>query len=65
MKTKTQIKQQATTNIAQETSKFALNVGIVMAALVGLWGVACLIGGLMSGGLGGLINGYVSAITGM
>jgi len=37
---------------------------MTMAALVGIWGCACMIGGLMDGGLGGLVKGLVSAITG-
>ncbi|MBC8207891.1 MAG: hypothetical protein H8E79_01840 [Desulfobulbaceae bacterium] len=65
MKTNIQTQKETKTNVAQETSKFALNIGIVMAALVGIWGLACLIGGLMSGGFGGAIQGYVSAVTGM
>ncbi len=47
-----------------ETSKFALAVGITMAGVVGLWGCACMISGLMSGGLGGLVRGLMTAITG-
>ncbi|MBC8209364.1 MAG: hypothetical protein H8E79_09400 [Desulfobulbaceae bacterium] len=66
MKSNTQTQQlTAANNIGQETSTFALNTGIVMAALVGLWGFACMIGGLMSSGFGGVIQGYISAVTGM
>jgi hypothetical protein len=44
-----------------ETSKFALVIGITMAGLVGLWGCACIISGLMSGGI---VKGFIMAITG-
>jgi len=46
----------------EEASKFALNVGMTMAALIGIWGVACLIGGLVAAGPQGLFSGYLSAI---
>lgn len=57
-------KTETKTDIAQETSKFTIRVVMTMAALIGIWAVACLIGGLASGGLGTLIQGFISAITG-
>jgi len=48
-----------------ETLKFALGVGISMAVLVGLWGVASLVSALMSNGLIGLVKIYMAAVTGM
>jgi hypothetical protein len=51
-------------NTSYETSKFALTVGISMAALIGLWGLACMVGGLANGGLVGLLKDFVTAITG-
>jgi len=48
-----------------ETSKAALGAGMGVAGLIGLWAVACLIGGLASAGLITLIMGYVKAVTGM
>jgi len=48
-----------------ETSKFALGVGISMAALVGLWGAASLISALASNGPVGLVKAYVTAVIGM
>jgi hypothetical protein len=53
------------TDIAQETSKFTIRIVMTMAALIGTWAVACLIGGLASGGLGNLIQGYISTIIGL
>lgn len=44
-----------------EISKFAMTVGFVLAALVGIWGCACMISGMISGGL---IKGLITAITG-
>ena len=48
-----------------ETSKFALGVGISMAALVGIWGAASLIIALAGNGPIGLIKAYVTAVIGM
>jgi hypothetical protein len=53
------------TDVGLEASKFGLRVGMGMAALIGLWGVACLIGGLASYGVGGMLRGYLTAITGL
>ena len=68
MDTKIDVKQQDVVkddvDIHEESSKTALVIGIVMAALVGIWGVACLIGGLSSSGMGGAIKGYITAVFG-
>ena len=47
-----------------ETSKFALGVGITMAALVGLWGTACLVTALAGVGPINLIKSYFAAFLG-
>jgi len=52
----------AKTEIGTEVSRFGLNVGMGMAALIGLWGVACLIGGLATNGVGGMLKGYLTAL---
>jgi hypothetical protein len=57
-------KNDAKTDVAQETSKFTVRVVMTMAAVIGVWALACLIGGLASGGVGNLIKGYVSTIIG-
>jgi hypothetical protein len=57
-------KNEAKTDVAQETSKFTIRVVMTMAGLIGLWATACLIGGLASGGFGNLIKGYISTIIG-
>ncbi len=52
-------------DVGKETSKAALGAGVGIAGLIGLWAVACLIGGLASAGLISLVMGYVKAVTGM
>lgn len=47
-----------------ETSKFALGVGIVTAALVGLWGMACLVSALANTGPISLLKNYFIALLG-
>ena len=49
-----------------EASQVAMVVLMAVAALVGVWGVACLIGGIAkSGSLLELARGFISAVTGM
>ena len=57
-------KNEAKTDVAQETSKFTIRVVMTMAGVIGIWGLACLIGGLASGGIGNMIKGYISTIVG-
>ncbi len=57
----------ATTQIdaSYEASKFTLAVGLSMASLVGLWGVASLISALTSNGPVSLVKSYVTAVIGI
>ncbi len=48
-----------------ETSKFALGLGMSMAALVGLWGTACLVSALASNGPLNLMKSYFTAMLGL
>ncbi len=57
-------KNETKTDVAQETSKFTIGVVMTLAGLIGIWALACLIGGLASGGVGNLIQGYISTIIG-
>ena len=57
-------KHETKVNITQETSKFSLITVMTMASLVGIWALACLVGGLASSGTGNLIRGYITAIFG-
>ncbi|MBU0665242.1 MAG: hypothetical protein KJ990_11950 [Proteobacteria bacterium] len=62
MRTNTLTSKETKIDTGYETSKFALATGITMAALVGIWGCACMISGLVSGGL---VKGFITAITGL
>ena len=64
MKAQTKTRTDTKTDVGYEASRFALNAGMGMAALIGLWGLACLIGGLATNGMGGLLRGFWIAVTG-
>lgn len=36
----------------------------VASGLIGLWAVACMVGAVMSNGIGGVVSGFVSALLG-
>jgi len=52
------------TGLKEETSKTALGIGICMAVIVGVWGFACLMGGIATSGIGGVVAGYIKAVAG-
>ncbi len=64
MTTNTNTITQTNTDAGYETSKFALGLGMSMAALVGLWGTACLVSALMSNGPLNLVKSYLTAVLG-
>lgn len=52
--------------VTEGASQAGLGVIIVLAALIGVWGIACLIGGLgKSAGLLEAARGWLTAITGV
>ncbi len=51
-------------DVGYEASKFALGTGMVMAALVGIWGTACLLNALISIGPLNVVKGYMTALLG-
>ncbi len=57
-------KEETKTDIGHETSKFTVGIVMAMAGLIGIWAISCLVGGIASAGLGGLVKGFISAITG-
>lgn len=55
----------AEANVGSELSKVGVTVMSMSAAVVGVWGAACLFAGTInSGGPAGLISNLVTAITG-
>lgn len=69
-KTQVQSRAETTTSLRTEVTTEVSKVSIVLvgvfAAIVGLWSLACIVGGIVSsGGVGGLLSGWLKAITGM
>lgn len=52
-------------SIKYETAKFALGIGVSMAAFVGLWGGISLVSALAGTGPVGLVKGYIGAVIGI
>ena len=52
--------------MGRDAAEVGVGVIMVLAALIGIWGIACLFGGIVqSGGIAGLVNGFISAVTGV
>lgn len=69
--TQNKLMTDVTTNINQldevvndEIAKVTLGIGGLVTGLITIWAVACMVGGLLSGGIGNAVKGYMTAITG-
>lgn len=51
--------------LTRDASEVGIGVITVLAALIGIWGIACLVGAVANEGLFDMIRGYMSAVTGM
>jgi hypothetical protein len=58
-------KEKIQVDLADEVMSFTLKTGIVFCCLIGIWGVACIASGMVSAGPLAMLQGYLSAITGM
>lgn len=65
MNSPTTIRENSNIDINNEIMGFGLKVGAVLAALVGIWGLTCLVAGLVNAGAGGMLRGYITALTGL
>ncbi|TKB24466.1 hypothetical protein FCL47_18465 [Desulfopila sp. IMCC35006] len=52
-------------DLSDEIMGFTLKAGIALCCLIGIWGVACIVGGMMSSGPLAMLRGYLTAITGV
>jgi len=52
------------TDVTHDISKVIFSIVVASSVLIGLWAAACLVGGILEHGVGGMISGYISAITG-
>ena len=51
-------------SVATSTDQVGIGVITIMSALIGTWGVACLIGGLSQYGIVGMAKGWLTAVMG-
>lgn len=58
-------KEKIQVDLAHEVMSFTLKAGIALCCLIGIWGIACIAGGMVSSGPLAMLQGYMSAITGM
>ena len=65
MKTVLKTHNQTRTDLNHEVSQFIFTLISATALLIGLWGAACLVSGLVSNGFFSMVRGYFSAITGV
>ena len=65
-KTGTGLRLDATTvdKMGRDVAEVGMGVIMVLAALIGIWGIACLMGGLAQTGIGEMISGERTAGTG-
>lgn len=63
-KTNTEAKVHEHESVAQGSAQVGIGILTVASALIGTWGVACLIGGLSKYGVVGMIKGWLSAVMG-
>lgn len=62
---KSQVGTRERSDAATEVSKVSITVVGVFATIVGLWSLACIVGGIMSsGGVTELISSWFKAVTG-
>lgn len=65
-KQKTRIESVTTQNVATEVSKVGVITIAAFGALVGLWSLACIVGGMTaSGGPLAFVGDWFKAVTGM
>jgi hypothetical protein len=52
-------------SVTEGASQFGIGIILTLAALVGVWGVTCLVSGLAHNGVMEMGRGFITAITGM
>jgi len=51
--------------MAEGTSQAGIGILMALAVLVGVWGLACLVGGIYESGILGIVRGWGAAVSGM
>lgn len=63
IKTQSAAKVNTTSGVDTLSRVSLISMGVA-SALIGLWAVACMVGAVMSNGLGGVVSGFFSALAG-
>ncbi|MFH7319298.1 hypothetical protein ACHHRT_01670 [Desulfurivibrio sp. D14AmB] len=50
--------------IAEGAGQAGIGIIAILAALIGAWGLACLVGGVVEAGAAEMVRGLVTAVTG-
>jgi len=50
--------------LTKDVSEVGIGVITVLAALIGIWGAACLMGAVANAGMPEMIQGFLTAVTG-
>lgn len=58
-------KEKIQVDLADEVMSFTLRSGIAICALVGVWGISCLVSAMVTAGPMAVLRGYIAAITGL
>lgn len=58
-------KEKIEVDLANEVMSFTLKAGIAICALIGIWGISCIVSGMVSNGPLAMLRGYITAITGV
>ncbi|NOR25391.1 MAG: hypothetical protein GQ542_13585 [Desulforhopalus sp.] len=65
MNTQIITKEKTQIDLTNELMSFTLKAGSVLCALIGIWGVACIVAALTNVGPLKMVRGYITAITGL
>ena len=65
MKTIRQTSRLTKIELDREVSQFVFTIISASAVLLGIWGAACLVSGMIANGIVPMIQGYISALTGI
>jgi len=57
-------KEKVQTNLADEVMSFTLKAGSILCALIGVWGISCIVSAMTNAGPLNMVKGYITAITG-
>lgn len=65
MNTILETRNRTETDLEHDVSHVSFRIVSAVALIIGIWGAACLISGLLSNGVMNMVRGYITAITGV